>query len=90
MSLIINTALPLSVDNTHSFFHVQFNLILQLIKGISNDPKKLLKYFNGITTFRFIFGILLAATGLPNELTLYLKELELSAVKSATASFSGG
>ena len=66
------------------------NLILQLIKGISNDLKKLLKYFNGTTTFTFILAILLAATGLPNILTLYLKELELSAVKSATVSFSGG
>ena len=66
------------------------NLILQLIKGISNDLKKLLKYFNGTTTFTFILAILLATTGLPNKLTLYLKELELSAVKSATVSFSGG
>ena len=90
VSLIINTALPWSVDNTHSFFHVKFNLILQLIKGISNDLKKLLKYFNGTTTFTFILAILLATTGLPNKLTLYLKELELSVVKSATASSSGG
>ena len=32
-------------------FHVKLNLILQLIKGMSNDLKKLLKYFNGTTTF---------------------------------------
>ena len=90
MLLIINTALPASVDNTHSFIHVKFNLILQLIKRISNDLKKLLKYFNGTTTFTLLFVILLSRTGLPNKLTLYLKELELSAVKSATASSSGG
>ena len=90
MSLIINTASPAPVDNTHSFFQVKFNLILQLIEGISNDLKKLLKYFNGTTTFTFILAILLETTGLPNKLILYFKELELSAVKSAAASSSGG
>ena len=61
------------------------NLILQLIKGISNDLKKLLKYFNGTTIFTFnlptraLSG--LAASILPNKLTLYLKDVELSAVK---------
>ena len=90
MPLIINTALSASVDNTHSFFHVKFNLIFQLIKGISNDLKKLLKYFNGTTTFRLLFAILSATTGLPNKLTLYLKEFELSTVKSSIALASGG
>ena len=90
MSLIINTALPASVDNTYSFFYVKFNLILQLIKGISNDLKKLLKYFNGTTTFTILFAILSANTGLPNKLTLYLKEFELSTVKSSIALASGG
>ena len=66
----------------HIFFHAKFNLILQLIKGISIDLKKLFKYFNGTTTFTFIFAILLAITGLPNKLTLYLKELEVLVVKS--------
>ena len=89
-SLIINTALLASVDNTHSFFHVKFNLILQLIKGISNDLKKLLKYFNGTTTFTLFFTILSATTGLPNKLTLYLKAFELSTVKSSIALASGG
>ena len=87
---MINTALPLPVDNTHSFFYVKFNLISQLIKGISNDLKKLLKYFNGTTTFTLLLATLSATTGLPNKLTLYLKELELSAVKSAIALSSGG
>ena len=89
VSLIINTALPASVDNTHYFFcHVRFNLILQLIKGISNDLKKLLKYFNGTTIFKFLFTIQLVTTGLPNKLTLYLKDAELLAVKSTL--LSGG
>ena len=71
-----------------------FNLILQLIKGISNDLKKLLKYFDGTTTFTFNFltPAALSATSvtLPNNIILYLKESKLSAVKSATASASGG
>ena len=67
-----------------------FNLILQLISGISNDLKKLLKYFNGTTIFTVLLAILLATTGLPNKLILYLKELELSAVKSAIALAFGG
>ena len=67
-----------------------FNLILQLISSISNDLKKLLKYFNGTTIFTVLLAILLTTTGLPNKLILYLKELELSAVKSAIALASGG
>ena len=90
MSLIINTALPASVDNTHSFFHLKFNLILQLIKGISSDLKKLLKYFNGIITFTLLFTILPSRTGSPNNLTLYLKELEVLVVNSLIALASGG
>ena len=94
VSLIINTASPAPVDSTHSVFHVKFNLILQLIKGISNDLKKLLKYFNGTTTFTF--NLLTPAASpatsvtLPNNLIFYFKESELLAAKSATASASGG
>ena len=70
------------------------NLILQLIKGISNDLKKLLKYFNGTTTFTFNLRTPAASPAtsvtLPNNLILYFKESELLAVKSGTASASGG
>ena len=90
MSLIISTASPASVDNTHFFSHVRFNLILQLIKGISNDLKKLLKYFNGTTTFTLVFAIPSSTSGLPNNSTLYLKELEVLVVKSLIALASGG
>ena len=65
----MNAALPTLLDNTHSFFHVKFNLIFQLIKGISSDLKKLLKYFNGTITFTFNVATLLSTTGLPNNLT---------------------
>ena len=94
VSLIVNTASPPPVDNTHSFFHVKFNLIFQLISDISSDLKKLLKYFNGTTTFTFnlLAPAVLPATSvtLPNNLIFYLRESELSAVKSAIASSSGG
>ena len=54
------------------FFHVKFNLILQLISGISSDLKKLLKYFNGTTifTFNLLTPAALPATSvtLPNNL----------------------
>ena len=62
------------------------NLILQLIKGISNDLKKLLKYFNGTTIFTFnlparaLSGS--AAAILPNKLTLYLKMLNYQPLSS--------
>ena len=83
--MIINTASSAAVDNIHNFFHVKFNLILQLIKGISNDLKKLLKYFNGTTIFTFNFPTRAlsgsAVAILPNKLTLYLKDVELSVVK---------
>ena len=92
--MIINTASSAAIDNTHSFFHVKFNLILQLIKENSNDLKKLLKYFNGTTIFTFnlptraLSGT--AAGILPNKLTLYLKDVELSTVKTGIGSTSGG
>ena len=97
VSLIINTGLlprlgaatSLSVDNTHSFFHVKFNLILQLIKGISSDLKRLLKYFNGMTIFTFFLATLRTIFGLPNKLTLYLKELDVSVAKLFARSFCG-
>ena len=38
----------------------------------------------------FLFAILSETTGLPNKLTLYLKEFELSTVKSSIALASGG
>ena len=97
--MIINTELPSLLDNTHYFFHVKFNLILQLIKGInlilqlikfiSSDLKKLLKYFHGTTTFTFNVATLLSTTGLPNKLTLYLKELELLTAKLLSISPGG-
>ena len=40
--------------------------------------------------FALLFAIAPSRIGLPNKLTLYLKELEVLDVKSATASASGG
>ena len=67
----LGAAASLLVDNTHSFFYVKFNLILQLIKGISSDLKKLLKYFYGTTIFTFFLATLPTIFGLPNKLTYY-------------------
>ena len=53
------------------------SLILQLIKGISSDLKKLLKYFNGMTIFKSLLATLLTTAGLRNKSTLHLKELDL-------------
>ena len=53
------------------------NLILQLIKGISSDLKKLLKYFNGMTIFKSLLATLLTTAGLRNKSTLHLKGLDL-------------
>ena len=65
-----------------------------MLNLIIYDLKKLLKCFNGtaIFTFKLLTPAALPATSvtLPNNLILYLKESELSAVKSATASSSGG
>ena len=65
-----------------------------MIKGIFNDLKKLLKYFNGTTIFTFNLVTAAAlptnSVTLPNNIILYLKEFQLSAVKSATALSSGG
>ena len=52
--------------------------------------KKLLKYFNGATTFTLNFAIAPSSTGLPNNSTLYLKELEILVFKSLIALASGG
>ena len=57
---------------------------------MSSDLKKLLKYFNGTTTFTLLFAILPSRTELPNNSILYLKELEVSVVKSLIALASGG
>ena len=60
------------------------------MRGISNDLKKLRKYFNGATTFTFNLTIPPITSLLPNKLTLYLKELEVLTVKSAIVLASGG
>ena len=54
-------------------------MILQLIKIISNDLKKLLKYFSGTTIFTFYndLSLPLAAVAFPTILDLCLKDNEL-------------
>ena len=43
-----------------------------------------------MTTFTLLFAILPPRTGLPNNSTLYSRELEVSVVKSLIALASGG
>ena len=55
---------------------VKINSTSQLIKGISKLLQKLLKCFNGITTFAFVNESLSSGV-FPTMLVLYLKDLEL-------------
>ena len=52
---------------------------MQLIKGISSDPKKLDKCFSGTTIFVFFNDLSLpsASVAFPKRLAFYLKDLEL-------------
>ena len=43
-----------STDKTQSFVHLSFNSTLQLIKSISSDLQKLLKYFNDTAIVPFL------------------------------------
>ena len=57
ISIIIS--LP-SADKAPRFFHLSFNSTLQLIKGISSDLQKLLRYFNGaaiVVLFKIPFAL---------------------------------
>ena len=86
MSLIIKIVLSeltllfsvASKDKTQWFVHLSFNLILQLINGISSDLQGLLKYING--TAIFALNKIVVATFeafFYNNLALYLKDLKL-------------
>ena len=79
--VILNVVLPPLLDIT--YFLVQFNSrwILKLIKGISNDCQKLLRYFNGTAPFTFFNTPLpLTGAGYPKTLDLYLNDGELFVV----------
>ena len=54
--LALSLSFPLSLpgaDKTQNFVHVSFDSALQLVKGISSDFQKLLKYFNGTAIAAF-------------------------------------
>ena len=84
-SVILKIAV-LAVVSKH--FSIEFieSSILQLINGISSDPQKFLKYFNGTAIFTPFFIPLLSV--LPIILALYLNEKELLLVTSALLSIS--
>ena len=62
-------------DKKQYFIRLSFNLILQLINGISSDLQKLLKYFN-CTAGVEIFRIPLAWFG-AGQVTVFLNDLDL-------------
>ena len=83
LSSLLSLALSVpATDKTQCSVHLSFNSTLKLINGISSDPQKLLKYFNGTAIIAF-FRIQLEAFGagyaavFPNNLALYLKDLKL-------------
>ena len=65
-----------AADKTQYFVHLSFNFTLESINGILSDLQKLLKYFNStkiVAVFEIPFA--LSASVFPNNLALYLKDL---------------
>ena len=66
------------VVSTQFAFHINESSTLQLLKCITNDLQKILKYFNGATIFTpWVFPF---ASVLPIRLDLYLNDEELAVV----------
>ena len=49
----LSTLAAPSTNKSQCFAYVSFNSTLQLINGISNNPQKLLRYFNGTEILAF-------------------------------------
>ena len=55
LALALSLALSLpAADKTQYFIHLNFNLIFQLINGISSDIQKSPKYFNDTAIVAFL------------------------------------
>ena len=66
------------VVSTQFAFHINESSTLQILKGITSDLQKILKYFNGATIFTpWIFPF---ASVLPIRPDLYLNDEELAVV----------
>ena len=70
---------------TQYFFHLCFNLILQLISDILSNLQKLLRYLNS-TAITVFFKIPLAllssmSPNIPNSLALNLNDLKVSSLE---------
>ena len=64
-------SIPSPLDNTQFSIRVNESSTLQLIRGISKDPQKLLKCFNCTAIFAFcFFPFAPLATALPTRLDL--------------------
>ena len=51
--VILNVLLPILSDITQFLVQLTSRYILQLIKGMSNNRQKLIKYFSGTAIFAF-------------------------------------
>ena len=51
-ALALSFSLP-NTDKIHCYVHLSLNSTLKLINGISNDPQKLLRFFNGTKIVAF-------------------------------------
>ena len=85
-TIIVNFAESPAFDKMQPSIQFNSRWILQLINCISNDLQKLLRYFNGTTTFVFfteLFVLLTLSAVYPARAALYLNDLELSILKLA-------
>ena len=64
-------------NKTQWFVHLSFNLTLHLINSILSDPKKLIKYFNGVEIAMFLkISFVSSLSVVSNNLALHLKDFE--------------
>lgn len=82
VSVILNSVSSAILDITQFLIQLNSRWILQLMKGISSDRQKLLKYLSGTAIFApFNTSLLPAAAGFPKMRHLYLNDIDLSEVR---------
>ena len=82
VSVILNAVSSAILDVTQFLIQLNSGWILQLMKGISSDRQKLLKYLRGTVIFAsFNTPLSPAAAGFPKMRHLYLDDIDLSEVR---------
>ena len=82
VSVILNSVSSAILDITQFLIQLNSRWILQLMKGISSDRQKLLKYLSGTAIFApFNTSLLPTAAGFPKMRHLYLNDIDLSEVR---------